>query len=192
MSFSFRDTEGQQAHTGTRRIPDEGDYRVMISEAKLEDSKKGGGAVNLVMEYTILGGSFAGVVVKEWLAVVNKSEQAQNIARSKAEALRIITRLKQDSDVTALVGKELIIRVIRESNEYMDNQGNKRMGVNAVVNNYMTLERQNAAGQVVPDFVPSVKQETQQAQTSQRSAQGDYTSKSSYAGTDALDDEIPF
>lgn len=199
MSFSFRDTEGQQAHTGTRRIPDEGDYRVMISKADLEDSKKGNGAVNLAMEYTILAGDFSGVVLKEWLAVVNKSETAQNIARSKAEALRIITKLKQDAEVNALVGKELIVRVFKEPNEYTDNNGNKRTGVNAVVGNYMNLERLDAAGKPVAAFVPTVKQETSQgsSQGSSGSSQGNSSgnAQGGYTGGQSrqdLDDEIPF
>lgn len=196
MGFSFRDTEGQQAHTGSRRLPDEGDYRVMISKSDLEDGKKNNGSVNLVMEYTIVGGTFAGTVLKQWLAVVNSSETAQNIARGRAEAIRIVTKLPQNSEVTDLVGREMIVRVIHETNEYLDRNGTKRVGKNAVPDNYMTLDGKNAAGAVVPAFVPSVKQEEPKTNQSSGGNSGSgYTGGSGQSGGQSgqdLDDEIPF
>jgi hypothetical protein len=186
--FSFRDTEGHNPHTGNRSIPDDGDYSVMISKADLGDNKSRTG-LNLALEYTILAGEYSGSVLKEWLSVVNNNETAQNIARSKAEAIRRVTKLSQDSDIDALVGKNMIVRVKKEPNEYVDNNGNKRTGYNAVPVMYMDLNRTNAEGKPVAQFVAVAKQDNPPPAQSQQSSGSNKSATSMKAD---LDDDIPF
>lgn len=186
MSFGFSNTEGVKPHTGNRSVPDDGDYHVMISKSVLEPSKKGKGGENIVLEYTILAGTFAGAVVKEWLSVINASDTAQNIARAKAEALRVICKLSSTQGSDDLLGKELIIRSKKEPNEYVDNTGTKRTGYNATVVNYMTTDRRDAEGKEVPAFIAVVKQEPAQARSVTHSSSGQQPPN------DDMDDDIPF
>jgi hypothetical protein len=183
--FSFKDTEGHNPHTGTRTVPDDGDHTVMISKSSLDPSKKGNG-LNLALEYTVLSGAFSGSILKEWLSVVNTNETAQNIARSKAEAIRRVAKLPQDADVDALVGKNIIVRTKKEANEYVDNNGVKRTGYNAIPVMYMDLNRQNPEGKVVAAFVPSAKQE--QIQTTVTNP----NNGSKDSNDNDVDDDIPF
>ena len=65
MTFNMQDLAGTKAHTGTRTVPDAGDYVVMISKSETADGKKSG-SMNATMEYTIISeGPFTGAVIKE-------------------------------------------------------------------------------------------------------------------------------
>lgn len=196
MSFSFRDTKDVNPHTGTRVQPDDGDYAVMVSKFELADNKDRSGQ-NIEAEYTILSGPFSGASVREWLAVVNKSEQAQNIARSKAEAIRRVTKVSENSDLDAVVGKNMVIRVVSEPNEYVDRNGNRRTGKNLNVVNYMDMKRKDASGKEVAEFVPRAK-----AEDPKQEDRGGYNDRNDYrndrdqsqtsGGSNDIDDEIPF
>jgi hypothetical protein len=187
MSFNFRETEGVAAHTGSRTVLDDGDHVVMISGSSFEDGKKANGSKNIVLEYTVLGGNFAGQTVKEWLSVVNPSEIAQNIARSKAEALRIITKLRQDQGSDDFVGKEMIIRTKKKANQYLTDKGETRTGYNAEIVLYMTKDRTDASGKVIAAFIPTAQADnTTYTGTSSSSTTNTRTTSS------GGDDEIPF
>ena len=194
-TFNMADLEGVKAHTGTRVTPEAGDYVVMISRASVENGKVAGN-MNAAMEYTILSdGPFNGAVVKEWLAIVNKSEQAQNIARSKLRAIQIVSKSQNVQSVDELVGKQIIIRINKEANQYIDNNGNQRTGYQNNVVNYMDLKRQDSDGKEVAPFV-AVAQTQQNAQANGFSSvrnPGAQSSGSSqtYSGG-GVDDEIPF
>jgi hypothetical protein len=97
--------------------------------------------------------------------------------------------LSQDSDIDALVGKNMIVRVKKEPNEYVDNNGNKRTGYNAVPVMYMDLNRTNAEGKPVAQFVAVAKQDNPPPAQSQQSSGSNKSATSMKAD---LDDDIPF
>jgi hypothetical protein len=186
MTFNMQDLNSTKAHTGTRVTPDAGDYVVMISKSETADGKKSG-SLNAVMEYTIISdGPFTGAVVKEWLAIVNSSEQAQNIARSKLRAVQVTSKSENAQTINDMVGKQIIIRVNKEENEYVDSQGNRRKGFQNNVINYMDMKRKDADGKDVPAFVAQAPKPASDAQFSS-------TRQAQTTGSAAdNDDEIPF
>lgn len=190
MSFDISQSKSNDVYTGGgQRKLEAGDYPVMISKAVEQASKKGGGQ-NAVMEYTVLDGEFTGEVIKEWLPVVNANDVAQGIARSKVNAISTITNINSGG-IDAFVGAELIIRVNKEPNEYIDRNGEKRKGFNNNIVNYMTMDMKNAEGKDVAPFVPSASQSTTTASTNSDVESGAQTSGGVSAGS-APDDEIPF
>lgn len=187
MTFNMQDLAGTKAHTGTRVTPDAGDYVVMISKSETADGKKQG-SLNAVMEYTIISdGPFTGAVIKEWLAIVNSSEQAQNIARSKLRAIQVTSKSENAQSINDMVGKQIMIRINKEENEYVDNQGNRRKGFQNNVINYMNMQRKDADGKDVPAFVAQAPKPQSDAGFSSVRSQ---TSTGSAEDND--DDQIPF
>lgn len=186
MGFSINNANGNGVFTGSRKQIEEGDYIVMISKSTTAAGKKEG-SQNVVMEYTITEGDFAGEVVKEWLAVVNSSEVAQQIARSKVSAISSITGIT-DGEVDDFQGSEIMIRVRKEPNEYVNRNGQTVKGSNAVVENYMTLQMKDAEGKDVAPFRPSSPKPTPVAQTETSAPSG---GSGSFDNSDGNDD-IPF
>jgi hypothetical protein len=188
MTFNMNDLSGVKAHTGTRQTLDAGEYAVMISKADTADGKSQG-AINAVMEYTVLtDGPFKGAVVKEWLAIVNKSETAQNIARSKLRAVQLVSKSENAAQVSDMVGKSIIIHVGREESEYVDREGNKRKGINNTVLNYLNMKRQDSDGNAAPVYnapAPKVKDVAQEEFKSSRQ-------HSAGSGSNNDDSDIPF
>lgn len=190
MGFNISEAQGSGVYTGRKKQLEEGDYPVMISKA-VEAAGKKDGTTNAVMEYTIIDGDFSGEVVKEWLSIVNNSEIAQQIARSKVNAISSVTGVT-DGGIDAFQGAEMIIRVHKEPNEYINRNGDKVKGFNAVVANYMTLQMKDAEGKDVAPFVPSAnKTDSQPDSNSSGQSNSDNTSSRSI-DTTGVDDDIPF
>lgn len=188
--------DGVESHTGLKKGLVSGDYAVMISKAEVETNKRNNGD-NVVMEYSVLAGEFAGSEAKEWLAVTNPSDVAQGIARSKLMALFDVTKT---NDIPALVGKNIMIRmVVTENGTYVDNKGETRPSYDRNVANYMTMDMKDAKGNDVAPFVAS--EEKPKAQGSSGSGgtggtggTGGSYSESGQAGGSSrdLDDRVPF
>lgn len=186
MTFNMNDLNGVKSHTGTRQTLEAGEYTVMISKADTADGKAHG-SINAVMEYTVISdGPFTGAVVKEWLAIVNKSEIAQNIARSKLRAVQLVSKSENAAQVSDMVGKTILIHVGREESEYLDRDGNKRKGINNTVLNYLNTKRQDAEGNTAPPYMakPAKVQEDQKEEFKSNRYSG--------TGSSLSDDDIPF
>lgn len=177
-NFNMNEMGDVKAHTGSRVVPDAGDYNVVVSDAELETNKSGNGT-NVLMEYTILDGNFAGSTVKEWLAVVNNSEQAQNIARSKLQAIRVVTKSEAEGYVSALKNKSLRLRLNKTEGSY-----NGRTVYNSDVVMYMDSTGRNAEGKEVTAFVPTEVAPVANTQTQSSNTVG--------GGSQSGDDDIPF
>lgn len=177
-NFNMNEMGDVKAHTGSRVIPDAGDYNVVISDAELQTNNNNNGT-NIFMEYTILDGNFAGSTVKEWLAVVNNSERAQIIARSKLQAIRVVTKSEAEGNVSALKNKSLRLRLNKTEGSY-----NGRTVYNSDVVMYMDSTGRNAEGKEVAAFVPIETPPVNNTQTQSSDPVG--------GGSQSGDDDIPF
>lgn len=151
MNFGYNSVEDKQTHTGSRAVPDSGDYNVMISDITMESNNNKDGH-NIIVTYSILDGDFAGSEVKEWLAVINKNETAQNIAQSKLKSIYIVTQNTSAQSFTDLQGAVLRIRIHKKERSWVDDNGNERDGYNTEVAIYMDSEGNNATGKPVPAY----------------------------------------
>lgn len=185
-SFDLSQAGKEGVYTGQRKQLDAGDYPVMISKS-VEAAGKKQGSTNAVMEYTILDGEFSGEVVKEWLPIINDSEVAQSIARAKIGAISAITGVTSGG-IDGLQGSELMIRVQKEPNEYINRNGQTVKGSNAVVANYMTMQMKDAEGKDVSPFVESKPKDASPTNSTSSGSGSSSISQSS----DDMDDEIPF
>lgn len=199
MNFSFNSMGDVKAHTGQRVVPDSGDYNVMLSDITM-DSNRAGDGHNIIVTYSILDGDFAGSELKEWLAVINKNETAQNIAQSKLKAIYLVTGKTSAKSFTELAGTVLRIRVLKKPNKYIDNNGNEREGHNNEVAMYMDTNGRNPEGKdVAPYNGPAIvaasgnSKKNNAGNQSSNSVKGDsYGSPNVSKSDDNYDDEIPF
>lgn len=193
MNFGYSSVEDKQAHTGGRVVPDSGDYNVMISEIEMKSNKQGNGH-NIEVTYSILDGDFAGSELKEWLAVINKNETAQNIAQSKLKSIFIVTGNTSAQSFTELQGAVLRVRVYKKEHTYVDDNGNERDGYNTEIVMYLDTEGKNANGKEVPVYSgPAVMggNKKQNAQARRPDVSQNRQSQTSGGGYDP-DGEIPF
>lgn len=197
MNFGYNNVEDKQTHTGARAVPDSGDYNVMISDIQMESNSRQDGH-NIVVTYSILDGDYAGSEVKEWLAVINKSDTAQNIAQSKLKSIYITTGKTSASSFTELQGAVLRIRLYKKEHQWTDNDGNSRDGYNTEVAMYMDTDGNNANGKEVPQYSgPAVIASKGKSNANRRpdvSSQRNQNQNQnqSYQQQDDDDSEIPF
>lgn len=189
MNFGFNDMDDVNAHSGVRVTPDSGDYNVMISSIEMVSNSAKNGH-NIHVKYSILDGDYAGSEIQEWLAVVNKSETAENIAKSKLKAIYIVTDKKNATGFTDLMGAVLRIRVYKKTRNYTDDRGNEREGFNTEVAMYMSSAGLDINGKEVAPYSGPAVMEGKKADKP-KSSGNSYNAGSSYSNSDD-DDEIPF
>lgn len=201
MNFGFNDMGDVDAHTGgSRQVPDSGDYNVMISDIEMQSNRAGNGH-NIVVTYSIVDGDYAGTEVKEWLAVINKNDTAQNIAQSKLKAIYLVTGKTSARSFTELNGAILRVRLYKKENRYQDSNGNWRDGFNNEVVTYMDTQGRNPQGKEVPAYTgpdvhgASKSQKTATASTSSGNSSNQTHNGGQSSGFDGYgndDDDIPF
>lgn len=151
MGISINELDDVDVSTGSREVPDDGDYNVVISEANYTQTRDKTGS-GYKIKYTILDGDFQGQEINGWINITNKSAEAQRIGRSELKTIMTVTGTENSDDLT---GKMLRIRVVGEVSDYTDKQGRPAKSVNLRPKLFMTFEGKNAKGELAPAFVPS-------------------------------------
>jgi len=192
-TFNMHELDQNEAFGGTKVLPDSGDYNLMISAAATEINKNANGT-NAVMAYTVLDGPFQGYEHKEWLAVINKSAEAQRIARERLKAIQIVTKSQGQEEIGSLVGKTMRARFIKAPHQFIDKTtGQTRNSFNITISNYMDMNNKNARGEPVAVFVPALEVAKAPVNTSSASGGGSNQQSSAQSSTSKqLDDDIPF
>lgn len=202
---AFDRMQQTKAATGSRQRMEDGDYNVVITKAWTQSVKNGG--TMLWLQYVVAEGeNFAGTEFKESFNIVNKSDQAVDIAFGQLKAIFICsdTSLDEIADLPIaeigepLVGQMLRMRVITEVEHNVpikqDDGSTRKVTVRRyrpVV--YMNTEGQDAEGKEVPEFVAVVKKEVDNSGSSDTTNQSSgSTGSSSSSSSIDLDDEIPF
>lgn len=205
MGFSFNELEGVDPSTGERVYIGTGDYNVMISSSEIQTSKNNRGT-NLHLKYTVLDGPFQGTEVQEWLAIVNSSEKAQEIARAKLKALQIVAAVRDNGTTDDLVGKAIRLRIFKEASFFNDsNTGEKKASYQAVIKNYMSMSGKDAKGneprEMSEEYIASIDKKAEDAVSAVYKNNGSHGGDSSDAFSNRnesqkskqdYDDEIPF
>lgn len=89
----------------------EGVYRSQIKSAEVKDNANQDGK-NLELEFEVLDNPYKGRTIKQWLAIQNKGEDAERIARGKLSSLcRKIGLTGIPDDSAKLLAKKLMIGV---------------------------------------------------------------------------------
>lgn len=196
--FNTNDMGDVDPHTGGgKQRVDSGDYNVMVSTSAFGPNKKNNGS-NLHLVYTVLDGNFQGVEIDEYLSVINPSEQAQNISRSKLESILTVTGMKADgkTDTDDLQGRSMRIRVMKNPNEFINDKGETVKTFNNDVTVYMDMDSKNAKGDTVSAFIPKDETSSNRGSTSSggssssQSSGGQTSGSGSSGGSD--DSDIPF
>lgn len=105
----------------------EGEYAVMITEAKLQATSTGGQM--LVFDYTIQGSAHDGRVVTDRLNIVNKKEKTQKIALESLAKLSLAVGINSPKLIDEYVNKRLKIKVIvQEGKPYVNSFGEEKPG----------------------------------------------------------------
>lgn len=206
MSVNIHELDDVNANTGSRETPDDGDYNLLIEEAKYGPNSKGTGT-GYKMKLTMLDGAFAGNSIYHYINVTHPSATAQQIGRSDLKSMMLVTGV-DDSD--QLKDKSIRARLVGEMADYRKQNGETTKIVNLRPKLFMSLDGKNADGNDVQPFIarsPNAKEELAEwrknnmAPSNQGAASGSGTS-SGGSGTSAgqtdssskqdLDDEIPF
>lgn len=191
MNFGFNDLNDVNAHTGSRIVPDSGDYNVMISDIALESSKSGSGH-NIHVKYSILDGDFAGSEIHEYLAVVNNNETAVNIARSKLKALYLVSGKTSSTNFTDLQGSVIRIRVFKKEATYTGNDGIQRNTFNTEVAMYMDSQGRNSQGKEVPPYTGPAVVASKGGNKPANTNNSNNIQKQQAGSHSDYDDDIPF
>jgi len=190
--FNMHDLDGTEAYGGTKVLPDSGDYNLMISGAVTEGNK-GANGTNAVMTYSILDGTFQGYEQKEWLPVVNKSDDAQRIARERLKAIQVVTKSEGQSEIGSLVGKTLRARFIKAPHQFIDKTtGQTRNTFQISIVNYMDMNNKNARGEPVVAFVAGSEPAKASKPVGTSTPSGGGNNQQTRQNQKDLDDEIPF
>ena len=197
MGVNIDELDNVEAATGGgRETPDDGDYNLMIEEAKY--STNSGGGTGYKVKLKILDGQYAGTDINHYINVTNKSDVAQSIGRAELKAIMMITGVTESDEI-----KEKVIRarLVGQLSDYVKKNGEKTKIVNLRPVLFMSTDGKNAKGEDVPAFVaksPSAKDELAEWRKANLSPQGNtgsdttVTTDSSVANDKDIDDEIPF
>lgn len=118
----------ERTKRGARALLEEGWYRCALVEDEAQPKSWG---IGLAMQYQILDGTYSEQRIFDYLCVRHsRSEQAEQIARSKLKAFAIAAGAKNPNDVTdtaPLYGRPVMLRVFREADDtkYAESDGCK-------------------------------------------------------------------
>ena len=143
-----------------------GEYNVMIVDSVLKPTRRGGEM--LALELVVLDGQYQGRKLKDWLNIVNASEDAQRIALGTLSSIcRAVGKLNP-TDSSELHGRPLVAVVgIRQDDRYGESNNIKR---------YKESSKRGPLPQVNPTDAPP--------------APPDWEAEAAKLGPE--DDEVPF
>lgn len=111
-----------------------GDYSVVIKEAELKDTMKGG--MRVAVRYEIEAGALAGRLVFDSLNIINKGDNAkitEQIARRKLHQIFEAIGKTGAQDTNDMLGGRLKLRIKLTNNPDFPNEVSKYMPLDAVV-----------------------------------------------------------
>ena len=123
LDINFDDIPAQrEPQRKERELVPPGRYRARIIESEMIPTKKGDGGEYLQLTWSILGGDFDDKYVWQRLNIVNKSEQAQGIAKRQLKNLMNALNVDELDDSEQLHNQPLDIDVVIEkgTNGYAD------------------------------------------------------------------------
>lgn len=200
MGMNINELDNVEAATGGgRESPDDGDYNLLIEEAKY--SSNAGGGTGYKTKFKILDGPYAGSDIYHYINVTNKNDTAQSIGRAELKAIMLIVGVSESDEIK---DKMIRARLVGQMADYVKKNGEKTKIVNVRPILFMTTDGKNAKGEDVPTFVaksPSAKDELAEWRKANLAPSGAGSSDTATTVTDsggnisnnsALDDEIPF
>lgn len=197
MGMNINELDDVEVATGGgRESPDDGDYNLMIEEAKY--SSNAGGGTGYKVKFKILDGAYAGTDIYHYINVTNKSDTAQAIGRSELKAIMMIVGVSESDEIK---DKMIRARLVGQLSDYVKKNGEKTKIVNLRPVLFMTTDGKNAKGEDVPTFVaksPSAKDELAEWRKANLAPSGDsgsattVTDSGGASNDTSLDDEIPF
>jgi len=145
LGFNFNADDHEDF--GARTVLPEGNHKVIIVNSSISSNKNKDGQ-NLTIEFSVQDqtGRFQGVVLKDYLAVINKNEIAQKIARQKLATITRCAGLNGVlNDSAQLHGRPIILRVDVKDDEYEGKKFKKNtiIGYSKVGSNPETTQNTN-------------------------------------------------